>query len=87
MHVVKCFDSWRWILEARIERERYSTCLRMLSWIGLNWIGLQEEKRSYKDCAGEKGASVPSACVGLRETYFQCKRGQVRFRGLRFFFC
>lgn len=57
----------------------------MLKNAELDWIGLQEEKRSYKDCAGEKGPSVPSACVGLRETYFQCKRGQVRFRGLMFF--
>ncbi|CAN1271387.1 Mitochondrial protein pet191 homolog [Linum perenne] len=37
------------------------------------------ENRSIRDCAGEKSPSVPSECVGLRETYFNCKRGQVRF--------
>ncbi|CAN1765726.1 Mitochondrial protein pet191 homolog [Linum perenne] len=35
------------------------------------------ENRSIRDCAGEKSPSVPSECVGLRETYFNCKRGQV----------
>ncbi|CAN1132123.1 hypothetical protein LINPERHAP2_LOCUS6812 [Linum perenne] len=34
------------------------------------------ENRSIRDCAGEKSPSVPSECVGLRETYFNCKRGQ-----------
>ncbi|KAF7836642.1 cytochrome c oxidase assembly factor 5 [Senna tora] len=32
--------------------------------------------RSYRECAGEKSPSIPSECVGLRETYFNCKRGQ-----------
>ncbi|GAB4850565.1 hypothetical protein Ancab_029873 [Ancistrocladus abbreviatus] len=35
------------------------------------------EKRSYRECAREKSPLVPSECVGLRETYFNCKRGQV----------
>ncbi|XP_021910670.1 mitochondrial protein pet191 homolog, partial [Carica papaya] len=35
------------------------------------------EKRSYRECAGEKSPSISSECVGLRETYFNCKRGQV----------
>ncbi|CAI0433548.1 unnamed protein product [Linum tenue] len=35
--------------------------------------------RSIRDCAGEKSPSVSSECVGLRETYFNCKRGQARF--------
>ncbi|OIV92455.1 hypothetical protein TanjilG_02218 [Lupinus angustifolius] len=34
------------------------------------------ENRSIRDCAGEKCPSIPSDCVGLRETYFNCKRGQ-----------
>ncbi|XP_027344106.1 mitochondrial protein pet191 homolog [Abrus precatorius] len=38
------------------------------------------EKRSYRECAGEKTPSIPSECVGLRETYFNCKRGQVDMR-------
>lgn len=46
---------------------------------------IKEEKRSFKECAKERPPSVPSTCVGLRETYFQCKRGQVdmtkRIRG------
>ncbi|KAJ8756369.1 hypothetical protein K2173_025181 [Erythroxylum novogranatense] len=35
------------------------------------------EQRSYRECAGEKSPSISSECVGLRETYFNCKRGQV----------
>ncbi|PON88951.1 Cytochrome c oxidase assembly protein PET [Trema orientale] len=38
------------------------------------------EKRSFRECAGEKSPSIPSECVGLRETYFNCKRGQVDMR-------
>ncbi|KAF8014756.1 hypothetical protein BT93_H0530 [Corymbia citriodora subsp. variegata] len=38
------------------------------------------EKRSYRECAGEKSPSISSECVGLRETYFNCKRGQVDMR-------
>ncbi|XP_019456995.1 PREDICTED: cytochrome c oxidase assembly factor 5 isoform X2 [Lupinus angustifolius] len=38
------------------------------------------ENRSIRDCAGEKSPSIPSDCVGLRETYFNCKRGQVDMR-------
>ncbi|KAG6475437.1 hypothetical protein ZIOFF_064657 [Zingiber officinale] len=34
------------------------------------------DKRSYRECAGEKAPSISSECVGLRETYFNCKRGQ-----------
>ncbi|KAK7244173.1 hypothetical protein RIF29_38991 [Crotalaria pallida] len=34
------------------------------------------ENRSIRECAGEKSPSIPSECVGLRETYFNCKRGQ-----------
>nr|ABR17270.1 unknown [Picea sitchensis] len=41
---------------------------------------VKEEKRSYRDCAGEKGPSIPSECAGLRETYFNCKRGQLDMR-------
>ncbi|OEL29184.1 hypothetical protein BAE44_0009795 [Dichanthelium oligosanthes] len=35
------------------------------------------QKRPYKECAGEKVPNITSECVGLRETYFNCKRGQV----------
>ncbi|XP_044483379.1 mitochondrial protein pet191 homolog isoform X2 [Mangifera indica] len=38
---------------------------------------IKVEKRSYRECAGEKSPSISSECVGLRETYFNCKRGQV----------
>ncbi|KAE8806176.1 cytochrome c oxidase assembly factor 5 [Hordeum vulgare] len=34
------------------------------------------QKRPYKECAGEKAPNITSECVGLRETYFNCKRGQ-----------
>lgn len=36
----------------------------------------QVEKRSFRECAGEKSPCISSECVGLRETYFNCKRGQ-----------
>lgn len=38
---------------------------------------MQVQKRPYKECAGEKVPNITSECVGLRETYFNCKRGQV----------
>ncbi|CAN6167683.1 unnamed protein product, partial [Urochloa humidicola] len=38
------------------------------------------QKMPYKDCAGEKVPNITSECVGLRETYFNCKRGQVDMR-------
>ncbi|KAI4981131.1 hypothetical protein ZWY2020_021616 [Hordeum vulgare] len=34
------------------------------------------QKRSYKECVGEKAPNITSKCVGLWETYFNCKRGQ-----------
>ncbi|KAF5727856.1 hypothetical protein HS088_TW22G01553 [Tripterygium wilfordii] len=34
------------------------------------------ENRSYRECAAEKSPSIPSECMGLRDTYFNCKRGQ-----------
>ncbi|CAL9214478.1 unnamed protein product [Arabidopsis halleri] len=40
-------------------------------------ICVKGEKRSIRDCAGEKSPCIPSECVGLRETYFNCKRGQI----------
>ncbi|ESQ35762.1 hypothetical protein EUTSA_v10009851mg, partial [Eutrema salsugineum] len=43
-------------------------------------ICVKDEKRSIRDCAGEKSPCIPSECVGLRETYFNCKRGQVDMR-------
>ncbi|RXH91250.1 hypothetical protein DVH24_020273 [Malus domestica] len=38
---------------------------------------IKVEKRSFRECAGEKSPSISSKCIGLRETYFNCKRGQV----------
>ncbi|CAI9113796.1 OLC1v1014476C1 [Oldenlandia corymbosa var. corymbosa] len=38
------------------------------------------EHRSYRECAKEKSPLISSECVGLRETYFNCKRGQVDMR-------
>ncbi|XP_050365777.1 uncharacterized protein LOC126784358 [Argentina anserina] len=38
------------------------------------------EKRPVRECAGEKSPSISSECIGLRETYFNCKRGQVDMR-------
>ncbi|KMZ60406.1 Cytochrome c oxidase assembly protein [Zostera marina] len=38
------------------------------------------ENRPFRECAGEKVPSISSECVGLRETYFNCKRGQVDMR-------
>ncbi|KAF9603152.1 hypothetical protein IFM89_034162 [Coptis chinensis] len=35
------------------------------------------ENKSYRECAGEKMPSISTECVGLKETYFNCKRGQV----------
>jgi hypothetical protein len=44
----------------------------------LPWYGIrpQVQNRPYKECAGEKVPCITSECVGLRETYFNCKRGQ-----------
>ncbi|KAL7099511.1 hypothetical protein ACP275_09G088500 [Erythranthe tilingii] len=38
------------------------------------------ENRPYRECAKEKSPQISSECVGLRETYFNCKRGQVDMR-------
>ncbi|KAF5796582.1 putative cytochrome c oxidase assembly protein PET191 [Helianthus annuus] len=38
------------------------------------------ENRSFRECAKEKSPLISSECVGLRETYFNCKRGQVDMR-------
>ncbi|CAN6198578.1 unnamed protein product, partial [Urochloa humidicola] len=38
------------------------------------------QKMPCKECAGEKVPNITSECVGLRETYFNCKRGQVDMR-------
>ncbi|KAF9592685.1 hypothetical protein IFM89_016762, partial [Coptis chinensis] len=34
------------------------------------------ENKSYRECASEKSAIHIIECVGLRETYFNCKRGR-----------
>nr|KAJ0227790.1 hypothetical protein LSAT_V11C100013130 [Lactuca sativa] len=38
------------------------------------------ENRPFRECAKEKSPVISSECVGLRETYFNCKRGQVDMR-------
>ncbi|KAK1632377.1 hypothetical protein QYE76_006692 [Lolium multiflorum] len=47
------------------------------------------QNRPYKECAGEKVPCITSECVGLRETYFNCKRGQasLQFARLRLVSC
>nr|XP_051228127.1 uncharacterized protein LOC127345668 isoform X3 [Lolium perenne]XP_051228128.1 uncharacterized protein LOC127345668 isoform X3 [Lolium perenne] len=40
------------------------------------------QNRPYKECAGEKVPCITSECVGLRETYFNCKRGQANRAGV-----
>ncbi len=75
------------VLESLHYSRRYAVMSETLNpkiWIlgfigGIYLLSLQEQKRSYKECAGEKSPLVPTECVGLRETYFQCKRGQVVF--------
>jgi hypothetical protein len=57
-----------------------NTCINCLTWsIGCHMHWLKVEKRSYRECAGKKSPSISSECVGLRETYFNCKRGQACF--------
>ncbi|KAI5660354.1 hypothetical protein M9H77_29147 [Catharanthus roseus] len=34
------------------------------------------QKRPYRECAKEKSPLISKECMGLRETYFNCKRGQ-----------
>ncbi|KAF9618232.1 hypothetical protein IFM89_000867, partial [Coptis chinensis] len=36
------------------------------------------ENKSYRECSGEKTPSISIECVVLRETYFNCKRGQAK---------
>ncbi|XP_030967991.1 uncharacterized protein LOC126726702 [Quercus robur] len=38
------------------------------------------QNRSFRECAGEKSPAISTECVGLRETYLFCKRGQVDMR-------
>ncbi|RAL41436.1 hypothetical protein DM860_010230 [Cuscuta australis] len=38
------------------------------------------QNRPYRECAKETSPCISSECVGLRETYFNCKRGQVDMR-------
>ncbi|RAL41429.1 hypothetical protein DM860_010223 [Cuscuta australis] len=33
------------------------------------------QNRPYRECAKETSPCISSECVGLRETYFNCKRG------------
>ena len=76
MHVVKCLDSWRWILEARIERERYSTCLRMLSWIGLVYrkrsgrIKTVQEKKELRYLQLAWGCAKPTSSANAARLGF-----------------
>ncbi|KAE9453677.1 hypothetical protein C3L33_14430, partial [Rhododendron williamsianum] len=45
--------------------------------VGIDYFSV--EKRPYRECAKEKSPCISSECVGLRETYFNCKRGQACF--------
>ncbi|KAG6400359.1 hypothetical protein SASPL_137187 [Salvia splendens] len=38
---------------------------------------IKVENRPYRECAKEQSPNISSECVGLRETYFNCKRGQL----------
>ncbi|KAH7351601.1 hypothetical protein KP509_19G005300 [Ceratopteris richardii] len=38
------------------------------------------EKKSFRECAKESSPAIPQECIGLRDTYFQCKRNQVDMR-------
>lgn len=38
------------------------------------------QNRPFRECVGEKSPCISSECVGLRETYYNCKRGQVDMR-------
>ncbi|GBG76829.1 hypothetical protein CBR_g23045 [Chara braunii] len=40
---------------------------------------IKVEKKSYRECAGET-TSIPERCIGLRDMYYKCKRGQVDMR-------
>ncbi|CAI6004852.1 unnamed protein product [Closterium sp. NIES-64] len=37
---------------------------------------VKEQGRPVQECAGKQPPEIPSKCVGLRETYAKCKRGQ-----------
>ncbi|CAI5507026.1 unnamed protein product [Closterium sp. Naga37s-1] len=41
---------------------------------------VKEQGRPVQECAGKQPPEIPSKCVGLRETYAKCKRGQVDMR-------
>ncbi|KAJ4783143.1 cytochrome C oxidase assembly factor [Rhynchospora pubera] len=43
---------------------------------------IKVQKKGYRECAGEKEPNITSECVGLRETYFNCKRGQFLFSSI-----
>ncbi|KAJ0902780.1 putative cytochrome c oxidase assembly protein PET191 [Helianthus annuus] len=52
-----------------------------LWWSDLSGVvSFEVENRSFRECAKEKSPLISSECVGLRETYFNCKRGQVDMR-------
>ncbi|XP_047952493.1 cytochrome c oxidase assembly factor 5-like isoform X2 [Salvia hispanica] len=40
---------------------------------------IKVENRPYRECAKEQSPNISSECVGLRETYFNCKRGQIKY--------
>lgn len=48
----------------------------------MNFLGGEE----ILQCACEGSPSIPSECVGLRETDFNCKRGQAQFFFLYYIF-
>ncbi|XP_022865452.1 uncharacterized protein LOC111385301 [Olea europaea var. sylvestris] len=46
-------------------------CLSESDSVKVRW-----DNRPYGECAKEQNPKISSECVGLRETYFNCKRGQ-----------
>ncbi|KAF9597339.1 hypothetical protein IFM89_017242 [Coptis chinensis] len=44
--------------------------------LAMELVKCLSESDCVKECAGEKTPSISTECVGLRETYFNCKRGQ-----------
>lgn len=43
-------------------------------WCYMYW--LQVQNRSFRECVREQSPAISTECVGLRETYLFCKRGQ-----------
>ncbi|KAJ8635323.1 hypothetical protein MRB53_009590 [Persea americana] len=66
------------------ENKSCQSLAKALRWnssnASVNLIVLRSKSDYTRECAGEKSPCISSECVGLRETYFNCKRGQVDMR-------